>query len=98
MRMLVALLPASIQSRMPYLAGLGLNTHVLLFAGSVALLALIIFAVTPALRLPLTKMRDGLAEGGRGSAGTLWRRVGANLVILELAIAVVLLVGAGLLG
>jgi predicted permease len=50
------------------------------------------------LRSPLTAMREGLADGGRGSAGTLWRRFGANLVVLELAIAVVLLVGAGLLG
>jgi predicted permease len=43
-------------------------------------------------------MRDGLAESGRGSAGTLWRRIGSRLVIVELATAVVLLVGAGLLG
>ncbi len=43
-------------------------------------------------------MREGLAEGGRGSAGTLWRRFGANLVVVELAVAVVLLAGAGLLG
>ena len=34
----------------------------------------------------------------RTSAGTFWRRFGANLVVLELAVAVVLLVGAGLLG
>jgi macrolide transport system ATP-binding/permease protein len=43
-------------------------------------------------------MRDGLTEGGRGSAGMLWRRMGANLVVVELATAVVLLTGAGLLG
>ena len=49
-------------------------------------------------RLPLTKLREGLTEGGRGYAGTLWRRFGMNLVVVELAIAVVLLVGAGLLG
>jgi predicted permease len=49
-------------------------------------------------RLPLAKLREGLTEGGRGYAGTLWRRFGANLVVVELAIAVVLLVGAGLLG
>ena len=30
--------------------------------------------------------------------GTLWRRMGANLVVIELATAVVLLTGAGLLG
>ena len=54
--------------------------------------------MAPILRLPLTSLREGLTDGGRGSAGTLWRRFGANLVVLELAIAVVLLVGAGLLG
>jgi macrolide transport system ATP-binding/permease protein len=43
-------------------------------------------------------MREALNEGDRGSAGTFWRRLGANLVVLELTIAVVLLVGAGLLG
>jgi macrolide transport system ATP-binding/permease protein len=42
-------------------------------------------------------MRDGLTEGSRGSAGTLWRRMGANLVVIELATAMVLLAGAGLL-
>jgi predicted permease len=54
--------------------------------------------MTPILRLPLTALREGLTDGGRGTAGTLWRRFGANLVVVELAVAVVLLVGAGLLG
>jgi predicted permease len=48
--------------------------------------------------MPLHALHDGLAEGGRGAAGTLWRRLGANLVVAELAIAMVLLAGAGLLG
>src|SRR5277367_1474441 len=43
-------------------------------------------------------MRNGLADGGRGNAGTLWRRFGSNLVVIELTTAMVLLVGAGLLG
>src|SRR5262249_5480588 len=51
----------------------------------------------PTLRLSLSNLRQGLADSSRGSAGTLWRRFGSNLVVLELAIAVVLLVGAGLL-
>jgi predicted permease len=42
-------------------------------------------------------LRADLAEGGRGAAGTVWRRFGSNLVVLELAIAVVLLAGAGLI-
>jgi macrolide transport system ATP-binding/permease protein len=83
---------------MPYLSGIGLNAHLLIFTGMISLVAAVLFAVTPIMRVPLTAMREGLADGARGSAGTLWRRFGANLVVLELTIAVVLLVGAGLLG
>jgi predicted permease len=43
-------------------------------------------------------MRAGLADGSRGSAGTVWRRFGSKFVALELGMAMVLLVGAGLLG
>ena len=39
-----------------------------------------------------------MAEGSRGSAGRVWTRIGSKLVILELTTAMVLLVGAGLLG
>jgi len=98
MRMLTGLIPKFMMLRMPFLQGLNLNLHVLVFAGCIALMAVSLFALTPILRLPMTEMRDGLTEGSRGSAGRLWRRLGANMVVLELAIAVVLLVGAGLLG
>jgi macrolide transport system ATP-binding/permease protein len=97
-RALMGLLSTDAMSSMPYLAGLGLNLHVVAFAAVISLGATILFSLTPILRLPLAKMREGLAEGSRGSAGTLWRRVGANLVVVELAVAVVLLVSAGLLG
>ena len=98
MRMLVGLLTKEMIAGMPYVTGLGLNRHVLLFAGAISLFAATLFSLPPVLRLPLTKLREGLTEGGRGYAGTLWRRFGANLVVVELAIAVVLLVSAGLLG
>ncbi len=39
-----------------------------------------------------------MAEGSRGTAGKVWTRIGSKLVILELSTAMVLLVGAGLLG
>jgi predicted permease len=83
---------------MPFLRGLGLNPRVLLFTACLALLAGILFSITPILHFRLSDMRDGLTEGARGSAGKLWRRIGANLVVIELATAVVLLAGAGLLG
>jgi macrolide transport system ATP-binding/permease protein len=98
MRLLTRLIPADMMSGMPYLQGLGLNLRVLAFAYVVASFATILFSFTPTWSLSLGDLREGLSEGGRGSAGTLWRRLGSNLVVLELATAMVLLVCAGLLG
>ena len=98
MQLLMRLIPAGLMAGMPFLQGLGLNFHVLSFACGVSLLAAAVFSFTPVSRLSLSEMREGLTEGGRGSAGTLWRRFSSNLVVVELATAMVLLVGAGLLG
>jgi predicted permease len=98
MRTLLRLISPAMLQTMPYLASLGINLRVLAFTGVLGLLATILFSITPILRLPSRDIRENLNEGGRGYAGTLWRRFGANLVAVELAVAVVLLVGAGLLG
>ena len=98
MGLLTKLIPAQMLAGMPYLNGLGLNSRVLAFACGVAVMAAALFGIAPILRAPILYMHNGLAEGGRGSAGRMWRRFGANLVVVELAVAVVLLVGAGLLG
>jgi macrolide transport system ATP-binding/permease protein len=98
MRLLTKLIPAQMLAGMPYLNGLGLNLRVLAFACGLAILAAALFGIAPILRAPILDVRDGLAEGSRGSTGRMWRRFGANLVVVELAIAVVLLAGAGLLG
>lgn len=97
-QVLMRLISKDMMTYMPYLAGLGLNSHVLAFALAISLAATILFSITPMFRLSIREIKDGLAEGGRGYAGTLWRRFGANLVVVELAVAVVLLVSAGLLG
>jgi len=98
MQLLSHLIPTEMLAGMPYLRGLGLNLHCLLFVGAISIFSMLLFSLTPIVRMPTSQLRDGLAEGGRGSAGVAWRRLGSHLVILELAIAVVLLVGAGLLG
>jgi len=98
MRALTTLVPADMMARMPFWRNLGINLHVLAFAGIIGLLAAAVFSVTPAANVSFAKMRAGLAEAERGSAGTMWRRLGSKLVIVELATAMVLLVGAGLLG
>jgi macrolide transport system ATP-binding/permease protein len=98
MHLLVAMIPAEKMDGMPFLHDLGLNIRVLGFAGVIGLLAAVLFSLTPMLRFSRSETREGLAEGSRGSAGTLWRHLGSKLVVVELATAVVLLVGAGLLG
>jgi predicted permease len=98
MRLLMKLIPADMLRKMPYMQSAGLHLRVILFACGVALATGIIFSLTPALRLPLGDLRGGLSSGGRNSAGVTWRRFGANLVVVELAMAMVLLVSAGLLG
>jgi len=97
-RLLVGLIPADMMAGMPYLQSLGLNTRVFFFAIVIGLIAGVVFALAPALRTSLMDLRDDLAEGGRTAAGRVWRKLGANLVTLELATAVILLVAAGLLG
>ena len=98
LHLLTKLIPANLMSRMPFWQDLGWNGHVLAFAACVALVTGVLFSFTPALHLSVSGVRAGLAESGRGSAGSGWRRLGSKLVVVELATATVLLVGAGLLG
>ncbi len=98
MQALPRLIPADRIATMPYLNGMALNVRVLGFALVLSAIAAVMFSLTPLLRISFTNLRQGLTEGGRNAAGTMWRRFGANLVVIELATAMVLLVGAGLLG
>jgi macrolide transport system ATP-binding/permease protein len=98
MKLLIKLVPVRRLDGMPFLLTVGMNPQVLAFAGIVSLLAVVVFAVTPALRMARGNLRVDLTEGGRSAAGNTWRRLGTKLIVLELATAVVLLVGAGLLG
>jgi predicted permease len=98
MQFLTSLLSADMISRMPYLQEVGLNLRLVSFACTVSLIAALAFALIPVVRMAIFETPAGLNEGSRTSAGVHWRRLGAHLVVAELAIAVVLLVSAGLLG
>ncbi len=98
MKLMTGLVPTDILAGMPYLQGIGVNSHVLWLTAGIALFCAALFSLTPAFSLSGSAMRAGLTEGGRSASGTHWRRVGANLVVIELATTAVLLVGAGLLG
>jgi predicted permease len=74
-----------------------LDWHALLFALAVSLLIGLLFGLAPALRAPSRELEQTLRAGARTVAGSS-RRLHGGFVISEIALAVVLLVSAGVLG
>ena len=71
--------------------------HVLLFAILASVLSGVLFGLAPVLRAPVRELEQVLRGGGRTVAGSS-RRLHGGFVISEIALAVVLLVAAGMLG
>jgi predicted permease len=83
---------------LPRLAGIGLDPRMLVFAVSLTLLTAIAFGVVPAMLMARGDMQRPLKESGRGGdGGGARRRARSVLVAAEICLAVMLLVGAGLL-
>ncbi len=93
MRALVAISPANT----PRLSEVGIDPRVVGFNFAVALATGILFGLVPALQASRTDLNETLKEGGRSSAGSGRHRLRSLLVVAETAIALVLLIGAGLI-
>ena len=98
MRALTSLMSVDMIARMPYFQDIELSLRVVVFAAVLTLIAGLVLGLIPLVRTFTSETLAGLKEGSRGSASTMWRRAGAPLVVAELAIAMILLVSAGLLG
>jgi predicted permease len=84
-------------AELPRAAEIRVDTHVLIFTAVISLLAGILFGLVPALKSSDLFLSDTLKESGRGSSGTRHRAQNV-FVVLEMAMALVLLIGAGLMG
>ena len=82
----------------PRIEGVGVNPRVLAFASMITVFAGFLFGVVPALRGAVTGITDALRSGARGNSGARKGvRGGGALVSSQVALAMVLLVGATLL-
>jgi putative ABC transport system permease protein len=94
---LVAVLPQSQLNAMPFLQTLHLNAGVLAFSFGLSLLTGLIFGLAPALQSSRLDLNEALKEGGRQTSIGAGHRLRSAMVVTEIALAVVLLIGAGLM-
>jgi putative ABC transport system permease protein len=92
--LLVSLKPANL----PRLAEIGVNRTVFLFTAAVSVFTGVLFGLAPAWQVSRSDLNEGLKESGRGGSDAPRRhRMRALLVISEVALSLVLLIGAGLM-
>jgi putative ABC transport system permease protein len=86
------------QTNLPQLAGVPMDFRVLAFTLAISVLSGILFGLTPALQLSMPNLARVLNDEGRGAAGNPRRnRARTILVAAQVALSMVLLIGAGLL-
>jgi putative ABC transport system permease protein len=91
-------LPALSPGNIPRLSTVSLSLPVLLFTLGVSLLTGILFGLMPAFQAARVNLSDALKEGGRGLSGNrLGQRMRSALVVGEIALSMIVLIGAGLL-
>ncbi|HTE44034.1 MAG TPA: ABC transporter permease [Gemmatimonadaceae bacterium] len=84
-------------NRIPRIEEVSVDLNVLLFAAVTSLIAGIVFGIAPAFRLSKADASATLKAGRQASGNVQMRRTRALLVVVECALAIVLLSGAGLL-
>ena len=87
---------AALPDALPRSEEIGIDWHVLVFTVGVSVLTGILFGLVPAIKTLRPDMHETLKEGGRGSSGAR-HRTQSVFVIVEMAMALVLLIGAGLM-
>jgi predicted permease len=92
----VRVLKSAMPENLPRISAISVDLRVLAAASILAIATGILFGIVPALRLSKPDLTNALKDGARGTAGAGPQRLRSALVVAEVALAVVLLVGASL--
>jgi len=95
-KMGVRVLVAALSGTLPRAEEITLDGHVLFYTLGISILTGIVFGLIPALKTLSPQTHETLKEGGRGSSGAR-HRTQSVFIVVEMAMAVVLLIGAGLM-
>ena len=94
----VSLLTSASVGGIPRMQNIALDWPVVLFALALSVVTGVVFGLVPALQVTQQPIRDSLNEESRGGSGSVrQRKMRSALVVLEIGLALVLLIGAGLL-
>ena len=94
---LVATLPQNQLNALPFLKTVHIDLSILGFSFGLSVLTGIVFGLVPALQSSRLDLNEVLKEGGRQASAGTGQRLRSALVVSEIALAVVLLIGAGLM-
>jgi putative ABC transport system permease protein len=89
-------IPTSDIKFVPGWSRIGINLPVLAFTIGISVLTGLLFGLAPALQSSKTNLSEALKEGGQKSAGAARQRLRSVLVVAEVALSLMLLIGAGL--
>jgi putative ABC transport system permease protein len=92
----VRVLLATLATNVPRSEEIALDSHVLFYTLGISILTGIVFGLIPALKTLRPDTHETLKESGRGSSGAR-HRMQSVFIVVEMAMAVVLLIGAGLM-
>ncbi|MGZ5023824.1 MAG: ABC transporter permease, partial [Chthoniobacterales bacterium] len=93
----VDLMLSAIPTEIPYWIRFDFDWRVFAFALGLGLASSVIFGLVPALQVSRPHLVDVLKEGGRTGTGAKGQRMRNGLVVAEVALAIILLIGAGLM-
>ena len=83
---------------LPHVNEIGVNARVVIFTLGLSVLIAVVLGVVPLLRLTTKDLDASLREAGKGAHGYAGQRLRGVLVVAQMALTLILLVGAGLLG